>query len=738
MSTGVLDLDFAHDSEATKTVRKLLNSKAPGEPTLRIDFETRGVIDLKRVGADRYAEDPDTGVWCMAWAIEDDPVEIWLPGQKMPAKVLDHIESGGTVSGWNISFEMAISEHVMPRICPEWPGLRTDQVDDTMARSYARACPGMLEKAAIAVNVPFKKDAVGHKLMLKYCKPTLAWKKKMEGPPQWHNDPAELEALYAYCKQDVEVERALSKQLAPLSESERKIFMLDRLINQRGVAVDTPKVQAALEICDAEKDRLNAELEQLTDGEVKTANQVPLLTKWLAKMGVELENMKKRPLSRLLKADRLAHANDPDLLKAKRAIEIRLESAKASTAKLKAMIVSQSNDGRCRGLFSYHVATTGRWAGRRIQLHNFPRPHGIFDDDRQGQANIDSCLEMFGAPNAADSIRICYEDPLPAVASCLRGLIIPGPGKKFVGGDFTGIENRVLMWLAGEHWMIEEFRKFDAGCGQDNYKLCYAKSFGVPIESVTKPQRLIGKVGSLACGFAGAVGAYIGMGDNYDDFRPGDVARAARESTSDAVWRATAERYPKEEKWRFKLDCDTWTGIRVVVDAWRSAHLNVTDYWWDLTDSAMAAVLSPKKVVFTQTGLVKFAYNGQFLFCQLPSGRCLAYARPSVVQNGNRAKLMYFGLGKKSKRWEQRELTANILSENTASGTARDALTDAMLRLEDRGYSIPLHVHDEAVSEVDLDFGSPEEFEQIMCASRPWMKGLPIAAAAWEGDKFRK
>jgi len=248
------------------------------------------------------------------------------------------------------------------------------------------------------------------------------------------------------------------------------------------------------------------------------------------------------------------------------------------------------------------------------------------------------------------------------------------------------------------------------------------------------------------CGYNGAVGAYMNMGDNYDDFTAGDVARAAREATDPETWERITAMYPsdEQEQWRFGLDLETWTGIRCVVEAWRASHPNVVRFWDDLTRCATAAVCDPKKVKLTQQRKIKFIYDGHFLFMQLPSGRPLAYARPEAVEAGKwpdgspRHKVMYWGLGKKTKRWEKRGLTASILSENAASGTARDVLTDAMLRLEARGYPIRLHVHDEAVSEVPKAFGSVEEFRAIMCDSAPWLDGIPIAAKAWEGERFRK
>lgn len=703
-----------------------------------IDLETRSLVNLKAAGANRYARDPSTKVLCMAWSICDDPVSIWFPGDPAPAKLLEHIETNGIVTGWNAGgFEYPIWEHVLRRDFP-WPELSIEQIDDTMARAYAAALPGSLDGCANAVGTEAKKDKDGYRLMMKMCQPTLAWRKNPVGEPVWHEDKADLKRLGDYCAQDVIVERELRKRLDPLSEREQAVWLLDQRINNRGVNVDILAVEAALRLVAKDKQRLTEEIQRLTDGAVHSPNAVNALLEWLLSQGVELPNLKKRPVSRFLRS------NAEMTPKARRALQIRLEASKASTAKLKAMIVSRDDDGSCRGLFSYHVATTGRWAGRRIQLHNLMRPdEAIFPT----QADIENCIALFHDEYfAEDLVRLNYDNPIPAVASCMRGMIIPADGDQFIGGDFTGIENRVLMWLAGEDWMIEEFIKFDAGQGVDNYKLTYSRSFGVPIEAVTKPQRLIGKVGALACGFAGAVGAYMGMGDNYDVV-PGDVAKAARAAVSDYEWEATRDRYPKEEVWRFGLDPDTWTGIKIVVDKWRAAHPNVTAFWWDLQDCAIAAIDNPGKVYMTETTKIKFVCDKKrnFLIMRLPSGRYLSYPRPHLKEEkfGDRTRLVAkaWGLDRKTKRrWVPRTLTPQILSENATSGTARDVLVDAMFRAEKNNYPIVMHVHDEIVASVRRGSNrhSAEEFRQIMCDSQPWLAGLPVAAQTWSGLRFQK
>jgi DNA polymerase bacteriophage-type len=82
-------------------------------PILRIDFETRSVVDLPKTGVHIYAEDPTTDVWCMAWAFDDEPVEIWIKGEELPERIRDHVESGGLVGAWNAAFELAIWNKVM-------------------------------------------------------------------------------------------------------------------------------------------------------------------------------------------------------------------------------------------------------------------------------------------------------------------------------------------------------------------------------------------------------------------------------------------------------------------------------------------------------------------------------------------------------------------------------------------------------------------------------------------------
>jgi DNA polymerase len=745
------------------------------------DFETFSACNLRKCGAHRYSQDPSTGIFCFNWALDDDPISEWYPGDPDPHRLLEHIESGGRLSGWNSGgFEVYIWNNVLrKRYCPHWPELKIEQIDDTMARAYARAFPGKLEECAVAVGVKQKKDMEGHRLMMQMCVPTKEWsnavKKGLDaGPPVFITDPVKIKRLGAYCSQDVRTERELSKYIAPLSERERQAWLLDWYINNRGVRVDECKVQAALDIAESEKKRLTKELHQVTKcsgyvvvtpekttkagkfipekrttkTRVETANSNPQMLSWFEHHGLKIPNLKKKKLDRLRREEKARRdRGEPTMSDAVfRTLEIRLETAKASNAKLSAMLAGRSFDGRCRQLFSYHVATTGRWAGRRVQLQNMPRPEfpGLHED--YYDKHIEECISLLDEPRGIDIISMCFGDPLPVISSCLRGLLIPAEGKRYVGADFSGIEGRVDAWLAGEAWKLHAYRELDAGRGNDMYKLAYSQSFGVPVSEVTKPQRQVGKVEELALGFGGGVGALVGMADNLGVILS-DIAKTARDATAEDIWRETAEWCPHVADKRFNLDVDTWTGLKVIVNAWRNAHPETKDFWYDLENCAIDAIWRKKEIQITKTGLVKFVSDGTFLFCQLPSKRVLCYAKPSVIEvpwvtrKGKKKKkyqVQYYGQGKKSKKWEARRTYGGHLCENSVQATARDILLDAMFRIEAAGYPIVIHVHDEPVAEVPLGFGSPEEFKQLMCDSEPWLAGCPIDANAWAGHRFGK
>lgn len=344
---------------------------------VHIDFETKSACDLKKCGADIYARHESTDVWCMAYAFDDEEPELWVnkPGTA-PIDVLLAVENGATIMAHNAPFELAIWNRALVKKYG-WPELNPDNVICTMAMAYAMAIPASLEKAAFALGVDQKKDMVGSRIAVQLSQPR---KINPDGSIVWWDDAEKFKILYEYCKQDVRVEQELFKRMMLLTPQERKIWALDYKINQRGVYVDIPSAKKAIKLVEAEKWRLNNRMRAITQNQVATCNAVGQLIDWLRTKGVAVDSVAKASLTDLLATSSLP----PEC---REALLIRQEAAKSSTAKLEAMINGTHIDNRSRGLFQYHGANTGRWAGRRIQLQNLPRPN-------LSQAQIDEVFNL--------------------------------------------------------------------------------------------------------------------------------------------------------------------------------------------------------------------------------------------------------------------------------------------------------------------------------------------------------
>lgn len=652
---------------------------------LHIDFETRSPLDLRKVGLYNYAKHPETDVWCMAWALDEAEPELWTRTEDagLDDYLEDHVLSGGTVVAHNAAFELAIWNEIMvPRY--GWPVLKPEQTFCTMAQCYAMGLPGALEDAALALGLHVLKDTEGRALMLRMARP------RSVDPLVWWDEPERLARLYAYCQQDVRVERELGKRLVPLSETERKVWLLDYSINQRGVHVDTESATAAIAMAETVKEKCNAELSDLTGGACQAVSAVGALKDWIATQGVVVGSLAKQDVVDLLDTD------IPDNVA--RALTLRQEAGKASTAKLDRLVDSAS-DGRLRNLYQYHGAAPGRWAGRGVQVHNLPR-------DMPSRESVERILSLVrsGDYEAVDTI---YGPPLTMISKCLRSFFLAPPGKKLISGDWANIEGRGQAWFAGEQWKLDAFRAADNKTGPGLYELAYSRMFGVPVESVKNPseERQVGKVSELAFGYQGGKGSFAKMGKNYG-------VKVAPEKADE-----------------FK-------------QAWRVAHPKIVQCWYDVQRAAIAAVRDPGSVhACGHAGRsAKFRVAGSFLWCLLPSGRAICFPYPKVLQSEYGPQLTYMTApgpdtkviddAKNASNWARVATYGGSLFNNIIQGTCRDVLAHCLLAIDAAGAKIVLHTHDEVVVEVDEMHAEKarSSLQTFMRTPPDWMKGFPLTA----------
>jgi DNA polymerase len=240
-------------------------------PVVHIDVETRSAISLDRISTRRYAGEGSTDALCVAYAVDDGPVELWTPGAPVPSE-FTAADPDTCFVAHNANFEFSIVQHLLaPRF--GWPTIPIERFICTMARARAAALPGSLDGAAAALGLAVRKDKAGAKLIRE-----IATRKR-------EPTPDDLERLGAYCRQDVEIERELFRRLPPLTEPEQALWILDHRINLRGIPIDRPLALAVAELAKKQRIAINAEIEALTGGKITTANQRDRILEWIAADG---------------------------------------------------------------------------------------------------------------------------------------------------------------------------------------------------------------------------------------------------------------------------------------------------------------------------------------------------------------------------------------------------------------------------------------------------------------------
>lgn len=440
-----------------------------------VDFETRSAVDLRKTGVYKYAADPSTDIWCMAYkAPWSDDVLVWQPGDAVDAYLEDWIRAGGLLSAWNANFERTIWNNIMTGRY-QWPDTRINQWRCTMAQASAMGLPRALGQAAAVLGVEEQKDKAGAALMLRMARPR---KVNADGTVTWWNTKDKVEALVAYCRQDVRTELSVAEVLNAMPDSERRLYQLDQRINDRGVKVDRDLIERVSKLANSASENIDAEIKRLTNGQVKAATNAMDLTAWLRGYDLNVTSVDKQTVARMLNIDGL----HPII---KQVLKLRQDGAKSSTAKYDAMVNAADADDRMRGLLMYHGAATGRWSGRLVQPQNFPRPLKKNDE-----------LETIIAKLKADEDVSEHGAGTVIASDLLRSMLIAEDGHRLMFADYSAIEARVLAWVAGQNDLVETFRK-----GGDVYKEMASAIYNKSVDAISDNERQVGKMAILGCGY---------------------------------------------------------------------------------------------------------------------------------------------------------------------------------------------------------------------------------------------
>lgn len=673
---------------------------------LSMDFETASAVDLVGQGLKNYAMDPSTRVWCMAYRFDRGPVKLWrgpgVPGfpqgDPFPLQVIEHVKAGGAVRAFNAAFEWNIWNEVLVRQTHGVvPKLSIEQVYCTMFDGLALALPRSLENMAVAMQTKTNKDPVGKQIMLKLCVPKG---RHTNGDWVWQDGAADFEVLYRYCRIDVLVECELADKIPQVDGWLRRLWIENHRVNSAGVYVDPTLIGRLKDVVAVQKESFNAAIFEATGGAVEKCTQNKRFKDWLATQGIALESVGKDIRREMLAEKSMFPAA------AMNALEIWDMAAFSSTAKLeKAENLQYQN--RIYNSYIAHAAATGRFGGAGVQPQNLTRPP-------KGWSRKDALhvFELASLPQASalDAIAMYYGNPVQAISSSLRAIFKAMPGHLLVSSDLASIESRTLAWQAGEEWKLQAHRDADAGRSKDVYCAVYAKSFGVPIETVDDYMRQIGKVEDLALGYQGGNGAFSNMAKVYG----------------------------------VKLSDDQ---IDKAIKAFREAHQKTKQYWYALEKAFVDAVRYKGRMF--KAGPVVFQVDTSLdvLFATLPSGRRLAYPYPgiNIVANQYRQGQMkaiptYMAVDTKTKKWSEQETYGGCLAENMTQAIAFDVFAHGMLLAASRGLKIVMHTHDEITCEVPYNQASDALVVLVECMMTvpKWAEGLPLNSKGWINEHYWK
>lgn len=684
-------------------------------------FETVSHCDLAKCGAWRYAEDITTSVITLRWAFSGNrnDIGLWHPGDPYPQDFVDAVAEGRFFIAHNTSFEKAMWRCHMMEVYG-WPDVPDRLWDDTLARCAQLSIPQGLDEAVRVLRLPALKDTGASNIVVGLSRPDRkGYLPKIT--------PEVLALADEYCADDCRAQKGLRERVGTLSGNERNVWLLDQRINQRGFRIDLALVDKMQAVVDQATAPMLMEFQAIT-GIPKLGS--PKLKQWCHDRGVPIPNLTKDVIAAWL-AEQDYDAEDYEELagedveappaelpdNVRRALQIKSLVGSASVKKLKRAKQCVSMDGRVRGSLQYHGAAPGLWAGRLLQPHNFPRGTITAEKKEKSENFIRRKVDALMTGDAS-YVESTIGPAVETVISSLRHIIVPSPGRELVVGDFAGIQARIALAGAGQHDKTELMARgvdvyIDLAC--DIYKM-EKPNWNQPKEAF-KPfidefkaqyaeRRQDGKAGLLGAGFQMGAKKFW---KRYCRGKPLSFAEGVI-NTYRKIWA------PKVPKLWYGLDeaaCDT-VHYRTPHEAYGVLYY-LEDMWL---------------VARRPSGAKQYYFDPQPIRKEMP------WSTPEQPD----VRRAWTFKAKKMGVWKTIDAFGGLLTENYASGLARDLLVKTMFRCEKENLPIVLTVHDEVICDAIPRGDNAIVLKQIMEDRPQWAIDicLPVEAEVWSGDRYKK
>lgn len=649
-----------------------------------IDIETYSDRDLTKTGVYAYTDTPVFQILLIGYRIDDEDVDLIDISGMTAEEAAEYIEMMYPDFWERLwapdEIKTAYNANFERTCLSRYFGrpCPPEQWQCTAVLASTLGLPRSLAAVGEAMGLPQdkQKDKIGKSLIDYFCKPCKPTKTNKGRTRNLPEDaPEKWELFKGYCMQDVVAEQAILKRL-----EKYEVTPTERRLWQ----FDQRSNDRGIRVDTGMVKRIIDYDAIVTERLITEAKELTGLSN-----PNSLIQLKSWFLTEYgLNIDKLTKDTIPDVIQkvddvGAQVLRIRQQLGKTSVKKYQAMLSSVCSDGRIRGVLQFYGANrTGRWAGRIVQVHNLP----------QNKLEDIDLARQLAAYDDFETLESLFGDTAFVFSQLIRTAFVASKGCRFVVSDFSAIEARVLAWLADETWRLDVFRN-----GGDIYCTSASKMFHVPVEKhgVNGHLRQKGKVAELALGYGGGFGAIKAMD--------------------------SAGTIPDEE-------------IPSIISQWRNASPRVCRMWRTVEQAARSAIQNRRTVKLAH-GVV-FEYRDRILFIKLPSGRKIAYWDAEVDEDG---KITYAGVEQNTKRWGRLETWGGKLVENIVQAVARDCLAVAMLRIEEAGYQIVMHVHDEIIADVPIgDTKALDTINDIMASPIPWAPDLPLKGDGFESPYYKK
>jgi DNA polymerase len=328
---------------------------------LFLDTETKGPGPgaLAKLGLYNYAR--ECTLLLVSYAFDDGPETVvdCAHGEELPAEFTRAFDDP--------SVELVAHNAMFDRVVLMCAGLQTryERWHCTAARARVHGLPGELELLSKIYRLGVDSKQDGKALIQLFC--------EKGADPDAH--PGEWLKFMDYARADITALRRLYALLPSWcwTEQQKRMYALDQKINDRGFAVDLELAQRMIDVSDKCKASLDLRVQLLTSGAINKGTQRAAVKDWLNGDSTFLLDMRAETLRKALrdhKAGRVTLSDEQIEM-----INLRLLTAKSSTAKCQTAINLAGPDKRVRGATTFNGGgRIGRFSHKGLQPGNLPRP----------------------------------------------------------------------------------------------------------------------------------------------------------------------------------------------------------------------------------------------------------------------------------------------------------------------------------------------------------------------------